>query len=317
MSRHLRPPKYTYIKDNTYYFSRSVPADLRCFYTKPRIIQSLRTNSQSRALTASKVFASKLDDYWLGLRLKRLEVPAAHLLIADDSASDSALPSIEEALELYFSVIGKGRQKLFFTTAQRYIGYLIECLGVRAIDNYSSKDATILGEWLIKKGLSNSSLQRVFSGIYDELSYWSKAMKELTSVFKPLVVMVAILTLVSACTSSAPRIAVDPSSIKDQATYDKDYEGCLNLAKTIDISDEKMMKAIGGAAIGTAAVAGIATAVAGAVFAPAIPFIIAGGLAGGGLWGSSASKEEKQAREGVLTGCLRDKGYKVYGAKSL
>jgi len=165
MSRHLRHPKYTYIKDNTYYFSRSVPTDLRCFYTKPRIIQSLRTNSQSRALTASKVFASKLDDYWLGLRLKRLEVPAAHLLIADGSGSASALPSIEEALELYFSVIGKGRQKLFFTTAQRYIGYLIECLGVRAIDNYSSKDATILREWLIKKGLSNSSLQRVFSGI--------------------------------------------------------------------------------------------------------------------------------------------------------
>ena len=141
-------------------------------------------------------------------------------------------------------------------------------------------------------------------------------MKRLSSTSKLLVAMLASLALV-ACTSTAPRIAVDPSSIKDQATYDKDYQGCIDLAKTIDISDEKMMKAIGGAAIGTAAVAGIATAVAGAVFAPAIPFMIAGGLAGGGLWGSSASKEEKQAREGVLTGCLRDKGYKVYGAKSL
>jgi hypothetical protein len=142
-------------------------------------------------------------------------------------------------------------------------------------------------------------------------------MNKLTSIFKSLVIMIATLVLVSACTSSAPRIAVDPNSIQDQATYDKDFEVCLNLARTIDISDEKMMKAIGGAAIGTAAVAGFATAVAGAIFAPAIPFMIAGGLAGGGLWGSSASKEEKQAREGVLTGCLRDKGYKVYGAKSL
>jgi len=75
MRRHFKYPKYTFIKDNTYYFSRSVPTDLRCFYTKPRIIQSLRTNSLNRAKTASKVFASKLDDYWLGLRLKRLEVP--------------------------------------------------------------------------------------------------------------------------------------------------------------------------------------------------------------------------------------------------
>ena len=163
MSKHFRYPKYTYLKDNTYYFSSSVPVDLRCFYTKPRIVQSLKTNSLLRAKTASKVFASKLDDYWLGLRLKTLEVPAAHLLVADGNAS--SLPTIEESLEVYFAVKGVGRPKLFFTTAQRYIGYLIECLGNRSIDQYTSKDATVLREWLIKKGLSNSSLQRVFSGI--------------------------------------------------------------------------------------------------------------------------------------------------------
>jgi len=163
MSRHFRYPKYTYLKDNNFYFSRSVPVDLRCFYTKPRIVQSLKTNSLLRAKTASKVFASKLDDYWLGLRLKSIEVPAAHLLVVDGSAS--SLPTIEESLEVYFAVKGVGRSKLFFTTAQRYIGYLIECLGNRSIDQYTSKDATVLREWLIKKGLSNSSLQRVFSGI--------------------------------------------------------------------------------------------------------------------------------------------------------
>jgi len=43
--------------------------------------------------------------------------------------------------------------------------------------------------------------------------------------------------------------------------------------------------------------------------------MIAGGLAGGGLWGASASKEEPEARESVLVGCLSDKGYKGYGAK--
>lgn len=163
MSRHFRYPKYTYLKDNNFYFSRSVPVDLRCFYTKPRIVQSLKTNSLLRAKTASKVFASKLDDYWLGLRLKSIEVPAAHLLVADGNAS--SLPTTEESLEVYFAVKGVGRPKLFFTTAQRYIGYLIECLGNRSIDQYTSKDATVLREWLINKGLSNSSLQRVFSGI--------------------------------------------------------------------------------------------------------------------------------------------------------
>ena len=138
MRRHFRYPKYTYLKDNTYYFSRSVPTDLRCFYTKPRIIQSLRTNSLLRAKTASKVFASKLDDYWLGLRLKTLDVPAAHLLITDGAINDSELPTIEEALEVYFKVIGIDCQKLFFTTAQCYFGYLIECLGDRSIDQYTN-----------------------------------------------------------------------------------------------------------------------------------------------------------------------------------
>ena len=90
------------------------------------------------------------------MRFKTLDVPAAHLLVADGKAS--SLPTIGEALEVYFKVIGIGRQKLFFVTAQRYMGYLIECLGNRSIDQYSPKDATILREWLIKKGLSNSSL---------------------------------------------------------------------------------------------------------------------------------------------------------------
>ena len=94
MRRQNKFPKYTFIKGNSFYFSRSVPTDLRCFYTKPRIIQSLRTNSLHRAKTASKVYASKLDDYWLGLRLKNLDVPAAHLLITDGAVNDSELPTI-------------------------------------------------------------------------------------------------------------------------------------------------------------------------------------------------------------------------------
>jgi len=118
--------------------------------------------------------------------------------------------------------------------------------------------------------------------------------------------------ILTAC-SSAPRIAVDPKSIKNQATYDLAYDDCLVIAQTIDLSNEKAVKGVAGAAIGAISVAGIATAVAGAVFAPAIPFIIGGGLVGGGLWGSSASAEEIEAREGVLRQCLTEKGYKVYG----
>ena len=75
-------PQHTYTKRDVYYFSRVIPSDLRNHYTKPRIIQSLKTKSAHRASVASKMLSSKLDDYWLGLRLKQMDVPASHLLVS-------------------------------------------------------------------------------------------------------------------------------------------------------------------------------------------------------------------------------------------
>jgi hypothetical protein len=66
-------PQHTYVKRGVYYFSRVVPSDLKHHYSKPRIIQSLKTKSAHRASTASKMLSAKLDDYWLGLRLKQKE----------------------------------------------------------------------------------------------------------------------------------------------------------------------------------------------------------------------------------------------------
>ena len=158
MSRHLRHPKYTYQKDNIYYFSRSVPVDLRPFYTRPRIVQSLKTSCSRSANQAASNYSAKLDNYWLGLRLKSVDIPTAHLLCSNEGVDNSSAPTIEEALKIYFSVVEKDKKKLFFTTAERYIGCLIKCLGSRPLDCYSTKDATILRSWLMDKGLSNSFL---------------------------------------------------------------------------------------------------------------------------------------------------------------
>ena len=38
---------------------------------------------------------------------------------------------------------------------------MISCLGVRPIDQFFSRDTTLLREWLLKKGLSKSSLQNI------------------------------------------------------------------------------------------------------------------------------------------------------------
>ena len=37
-----------------------------------------------------------------------------------------------------------------------------------------------------------------------------------------------------------------------------------------------------------------------AIFLPALPFVVAGSLAGGALWASQVSKEEANSRPGIL-----------------
>ena len=123
----------------------------------------------------------------------------------------------------------------------------------------------------------------------------------------------AVAMIISGCASSV-NVAVDPSSIKDKTKFDQDYKACQDIAKTYDLSNDTGSNAAMGAAAGAVGVAGIATAIAGAVFAPAIPFIIAGGAAGGGLAGGMTKQKESEARENILSGCLSERGYKAFGA---
>jgi hypothetical protein len=41
----------------------------------------LKTRSRASALRASRSIASKLDDFWMQLRLSEIDVPASHLLV--------------------------------------------------------------------------------------------------------------------------------------------------------------------------------------------------------------------------------------------
>ncbi|MGB0253555.1 MAG: DUF6538 domain-containing protein, partial [Litorivicinaceae bacterium] len=88
-------PKYTYRKDGVFYFSKQVPHDVRSYYSKKRIVLCLRTKSVNQAQQASKAVLAKLEDYWLKLRIKDLDVPASHLL--NESLSVTAgMPTIED-----------------------------------------------------------------------------------------------------------------------------------------------------------------------------------------------------------------------------
>ena len=149
-----------------YYFFRVIPSDLKHHYSKPRIIQSLKTKSEHRACLAAKTLSARLDDYWLGLRLQQIDVPASHLLVSGAKVNlESNLLTIDEALETYLTVKGRGKGELFFTHTTRSINYLKSCLGCRSLDQYTSADAAKLRDWFISRGLGSSSVHRNFGSI--------------------------------------------------------------------------------------------------------------------------------------------------------
>jgi integrase len=111
------------------------------------------------------VVLAKLEDYWLKLRLKDLDVPAAHLL--NESGSISAdMPTMDDAKHLYLKLKGEGRSKLFSNGADRNVTYLNTCIGSKTLDRYSTSDAAIFRDWLLnEQKVSATTVQRVFSSI--------------------------------------------------------------------------------------------------------------------------------------------------------
>lgn len=128
----------------------------------------------------------------------------------------------------------------------------------------------------------------------------------------PAFVVVSIFGI-TGCAPS-PQIAIDPKSVSDKAQLEKDMSECKKVAETYDLGKTTGENAIVGAAAGGATVAGVATAIAGAVFAPAIPFIVAGTVAGAGVGGGSTQMKESAAREKILGDCMTERGYKIYAA---
>ena len=152
------------LRNETYYFLKRVPYDLKDYYSVKRLCFSLKTKSYSSALRMTKSVLQRLEDYWLGIRLQKMDIPAIHLVKANDNIDDSS-PLISDALDLYLKLKGEGKDKVFIRTANRNIEYIIKVLGNKSIRLYSSSDASKFRDWLMEQGMSNSTLKRVFSSV--------------------------------------------------------------------------------------------------------------------------------------------------------
>ena len=154
-------PKYTYVKDGVFYFCRVIPKDLEAHYSRPRFVKSLRTKSRQKASFAARHIASKLDDQWLGLRLANNPDPLEAIRRATPLEPDHGYPTSEDMLDIYVSVKGVNKGKLFRRHAERNTEYLEQCLGRRSLNQYATADAAAFRDWLFKKKLSSASVLRI------------------------------------------------------------------------------------------------------------------------------------------------------------
>ena len=60
----VRLPVYFYKRNDTFYFSRSIPSDLQHRFKKRKIEISLRTKSESKAAKSAAALSDRLERYW-------------------------------------------------------------------------------------------------------------------------------------------------------------------------------------------------------------------------------------------------------------
>jgi integrase len=163
----VRLPVYFYKRNETFYFSRSIPSDLQHRFKKRKIEVSLRTKSESKAAKSAAALSDRLERYWDSLRMEMIYSRELGLRVVQDAKTtiSSKSFSIAEALALYHRLKGNGKTKLFFESSERSMRYLTDCLGHDDLAAIEISDAGRFRDFLFDRGMSSSSVKRVFSSV--------------------------------------------------------------------------------------------------------------------------------------------------------
>ena len=161
---YINDAKHLCERDGVFYFVRRIPVDVLPYYSSNRISISLKTKSASAAVRASKSINQRLEDYWLGLRLQNMDIPAIQVVRNHDNLQDNTI-HLSEACELYLRLKGVGKDKVFIRTANRNTQYVTKLLGDRPISSYSSNEAAQFRDWCIGQGMGIKTVKRVFASV--------------------------------------------------------------------------------------------------------------------------------------------------------
>jgi integrase len=155
---------YLTTRNGIYYFQRRVPVDVRSHYKSYSIAFSLKTRTRKIALRAASSLSFQLDEYWMTLRVNQLaSIHCKKLQTSFNNTSSGT--SFSDAKDLYLKLKGQGKGESFVAYTERNFGYLIKAVGNKDLMDYAPADGGVFRDWLIKKGLSSSSVKRVFSTI--------------------------------------------------------------------------------------------------------------------------------------------------------
>ena len=105
---HKNDSQYIRCRNGVYYFVRRVPNDLKDIYSSDRISMSLKTKLITTARRVAKSIDQRLRDYWMEIRLQKLDIPAIKLVQPDRLANDNS-PTLSEAVELYLKLKSKNK----------------------------------------------------------------------------------------------------------------------------------------------------------------------------------------------------------------
>ena len=162
----VRSPVYFYKRKNTFYFSKAVPSDLQHRFNKRKIEISLRTKSETKAAKSAAALSDRLERHWDTLRMEMIYSRELGLVVKGGNHEQRrSTLTLTDALSLYQRLKGTNKTKLFFEASDRSIRYLADCLGHEQLDEITSKDAGRFRDYLFDRGMSSSSIKRIFSTV--------------------------------------------------------------------------------------------------------------------------------------------------------
>jgi len=157
---------YLFVRNNTYYFSRRIPLDMKSLYGSKRIVKSLKTRSKRVALRGSTQINFQLETYWSSIRVEQITqgLVSASIFKVNSSLSGCGYDLLD-ARDNYLKLKGEGKDHVFERTVDRNVNYFIEAVGNRDLSEYTSTDGAKFRDFLLGKGLAVSSIKRIFSSL--------------------------------------------------------------------------------------------------------------------------------------------------------